>query len=157
MRAGWRGVVGTVCVSLGVLLAASSGFLAYWEYGAHGERDIAARGGFLLYMLLPWLVGVGWAAVAALTSRPLRRTGSEWWAVLGLTLSSTLAAAVLAFQPPLFLTLRALAPLPAPLRPGADFALAAALVAAGLALVRRAGSRRPPNEALQPTSAFEAV
>jgi hypothetical protein len=153
MRVGWRGVAGTLCVSVGVLLAAASGFLAYWEYAAHGERDIVARGGLLLFLILPWVIGLGWALVAALTARPLRRAGAGWWAVLGLTLASVLASAVLEFLPPLVLIMRALAPLPQSLRPGADFALAGVFVAAGLALVGRADARRPPNEALQPTGA----
>ena len=144
MGAGWRGVAGTLCVSVGVLLAAANGFLVYWDYAAGGEQDIVARGGPLLFLLLPWLIGLGWALVAVMTARPLRRSGTGWWGVLGLTLACVLAAAAIQFLP-VFLIARVLAPLPESLRPGADFVLAGAFIVGGMVLVRRAGARRQPG------------
>lgn len=141
------------CVNLGVLLAAASGFLAYWEHAAHGAHDIAARGGLLLFMLLPWILAVSWFIVAGLTVQPLRRSGFSWWGIFGISVTATLVAAALEFLPPLLLLARALSSLPTPLRPTADFALAGVLVMIGLAVVRRGVSSRPATELLHPTSA----
>lgn len=132
-----RSLAGAVCIGIGVLLAEVSGFLSLWEYAAKGESDIVARGGIVLYLILPWIVGIGWVVVAAIAARPLRRAGFSWWVVSAISLVAGVVAAVLVLVPPIFLAARVLAPLPGALRPIADFVLAGLLVVVGLAVVRR--------------------
>lgn len=151
MRAFWRYLASTTCVALGVLLAAASAFLVYWKHAAHGERDIAARGGIMLFFFLPWIMAASWVLVAGLVARPLRRAGFGWWSLLGISLAAVVLSAILEFLPPLFLVLRLLAILPQSARPLADFALAGVLIVAGLATAQRSLSNREPNDSLKLT------
>lgn len=145
LRRFWYHFAGTTCVSLGVLLAVVNGFLASWEHAAHGEHDIVARGGILLYVLLPQILAVSWFIVVGLVGLSLRRSGLSWWGVLGTPLAALVLAAALELLPPVFLLARALSPLPDSLRPATDFVLAGVLVIGGLATVRHTISGGPLN------------
>jgi hypothetical protein len=132
----WRNVAGSTFVSLGILLGTATAFLTYWQFAANGEHDIEARGGILLFLMLPEVLAVSWILVAALIAVPLRRSGLSWWTIGGLSLLASLIAAVLEFLPPLILE-RALAVLPPTVRPAGDFVCATLFVLAGMAIVRQ--------------------
>jgi hypothetical protein len=135
---------GLTALSLGALSLVATGFLAYWDRASNGQHDISARGGFLLFALLPWFLFFTLMFVLCVAAVLLRRLGLGWLRIAAMTVIAFLVAALIEFLPP-FLFERALALISSGLRPTADFVVASSLILAGAVAIARSSSPTPPN------------
>jgi len=126
-----RFLFGLFLLAVGLLLTTGDLFLAYWSARAEGHADVAARGPFLLSLILPYIVfGVAVVTLAvALWRGPRGFYGSR--ASVGGALLMTTVAWLLLYGDPNGYVWRALQPARSVL--GAPSALATDLVIIAMA------------------------